>query len=166
MNIQYFLFPLIVFAIFAVWLCIGYRINKGNSTKGFIFLSIYALLATHGCLATNEDCWSIPSENEREIDSFLTVNKNKSYEFHLIKLNKEQYVRVRPISENAIVNLFYQIYRNILLNSWIPEYIFSLNGNLVDWTQDNQDDGRYQDKWDRSKELKEIQTDDVINIIK
>ena len=164
MNIQYFIWPTILLLILASWLIIGYKINIKNPKKGFWFLCVYMLFSTHFCVATSEDISVTPRAEVNTFEKFQKAHMSQTFEYHLVKSNGEQFIRVRPFSSNTSLYLLYNIYRNFLLNSWIPEYVFDLEGNLIDWTTDNHDDGWYQDRWDHSKEIKELGKEEVTTI--
>ena len=138
-----------------------------NPKKGFWFLCVYILFSTHFCVAISEDKRVTPRAEVKTFEKFQESHINQTFEYHLVELNGEQFIRVRPYSNNQSLYLLYNIYRNLLLNSWIPEYVFDFKGNLIDWTTDNHDDGWYQDRWDYSKELKELSQEEVLmNLIK
>ena len=165
MSPQYFIWPAIILTILVGWLTVGYKINQKNPSKGFLFLCIYVLLSTHFCMAVSEDKWAIPRAEVKTLKDFLQTHKNQSFEFHIVELANEQFIRVRPHSDSHVLYLGYNLYRNLLLNSWIPEYIFDSKGNLTDWTTDNHDDGRYQDKWDYAKEIRKTNSAELTDII-
>jgi hypothetical protein len=166
MSVSFLAWPIIISIILVIWLAVGYKITTKDPKKGFWFLCLYMLISTHSCVVTSVDRSATPNYNEFKFDTFLKTNQNLSFEFQLIELNQEQYIRVRPHTNNPILYMSYNLYRLILLNSWVPEYIYDIHGNLVDWTTDNHDDGRYQDKWDHSKEIKTLSRKEIVAMSK
>jgi hypothetical protein len=125
-------------------------------------------ISTYSCAVVIEnDSGYIPHKttNYNLLDRINDLNESE-YDFNLIEVNEKQFIRVRPWSENYVLNFIFHLYRFILANSSLPEQIYDKNGFLVDWTKDEMDDPPYQKEWNGAKVIKDLRRDEVIKIIK
>ncbi len=95
---------------------------------------------------------------------FEKVN-DTNYQLKIIHYKEKEYLRARPWSNNFILFMSYNLYRLFLLHSDLPEYIFDLNGNLIDYTGDSQDDPRYQDSWGRAIDVRMVSKQEYLQMI-
>ncbi len=147
-----------------VWLYVGKKFIKKKPDLVFWFLSTYIFFSTHSCMMEIEDRKYRPDFNFNSVNFFEQIEAKK-YQFEVVDYQGNEYVKVRPWSDNLVIFTSYNLYRLFLLHSYIPEYVFDFKGKLVDWTGDSNDDPRYQDSWGRAKKIRVISMQEYLKII-
>lgn len=156
---------MILIAIMSTWLMIGYFLVKKSPQTGFCFLAFYILVSTHSCLRDAEDRHYTPKYNFNA-EQFLANIEENAYEFALVRYQEKEYLRLRSWSDDSTLRFFHFLYRTFLLYGDIPEYIFNLDGKLLAWTANPNDDLDYQETWVKAKEIRVITKPEALQLIR
>ncbi|WP_339133409.1 MAG: hypothetical protein WGN25_12695 [Candidatus Electrothrix sp. GW3-4] len=121
--------------------CLSIYFVRKNPKRGFTIQGTFLLLFMFFQYCDEVDKVFLPTQS---ISSFSDLSEEVDWPLELYKVEsgKEEFIEavVAPGKLPTLIRL-------TSFRSGMPAYIFDIKGKLVDSTDDNLDDPRYQDKW-------------------
>ena len=131
----------LVFLVGVFGICLSLYFVKKNPRRGFRILCTLLLLFVFFQYCDEMDKVFITTQT---IYRFADLSEGSDWPLELYKVESDQEEFIEAVvTPGKIPTLL----RLTSFRSGMPAYVFDLNGNLVDSTDDNLDDPRYQDKW-------------------
>ena len=131
---------LVFFSLF--WIYISYRISKKNHKAAFRMICTLSIILTYlSYVYLVEKSLLLKGDFDVTFEE-ATTGSQWPFLADIISINSQEYVHIE-----VCPGLIQSMMSVAALRSGMPAYVFSLKGKLVDYTLDNNNDPRFQKKW-------------------
>lgn len=163
LNLNFFPFysALVLVSFSLLWTYVSYRVGKKSHKTGFFMICSLSIILTY-LLYVNliDESFLLRGEFDITFEEAITESQ-WPFLVDIISTNGQEYIHLE-----VCPGLIQSMMSVIALRSGMPAYVFNVEGKLVDYTLDNNNDPRFQKKWQCYNNWKRISMDTAKSLIK
>lgn len=163
LNFNFFPFASVLLLVFfsLFWIYLSYRISKKNHKIAFRMICALSIILTYlSYIYLVEKSFLLKGDFDISFEEAITESQ-WPFLADIISINSQKYVHIE-----VYPGLIQSMMSVAALRSGMPAYIFNLEGKLVDYTLDNNNDPRFQKRWQHYDKWERIPMETARSLIK